>query len=208
MSSELEIERYDLVRSDQSCRGGGVACFVKNSISYNQKPNFCINTESIFIEIFLPKSKSVLIGILYRLSDKCDFVNCLEHTFSDTNVFEFQECYLLGDININLQSKDKEIFRCKPTNTINKDIKRYLILIPISFLPLVSKIIEKSNHFQIKDFLNKKKLISMYQSGFRMKHSTDLCLAQLIDFVATGVDKQMHTGMILVDLLKALNDPK
>ena len=48
----------------------------------------------------------------------------------------------------------------------------------------------------------------MYQSGFRMKHSTDLCLAQLIDFVATGVDKQMHTGMILVDLLKALNDPK
>ena len=48
----------------------------------------------------------------------------------------------------------------------------------------------------------------MYQSGFRMKHSTDLCLAQLIDFVATGVDKQMHTGMILADLLKALNDPK
>ena len=32
-------------------------------ISYNQKPNFCINTESIFIEIFLPKSKSVLIYI-------------------------------------------------------------------------------------------------------------------------------------------------
>ena len=70
----------------------------------------------------------------------------------------------------------------------------------ISFLPLVSKIIEKSIHFQIEDFLNKKKLIYMYQSGFRTNHSTDLCLAQLIDFVATGMDKQMHTGMILVDL--------
>ena len=33
--SELGIERYDLVRSDQSLRGGGVACFVENSISYN-----------------------------------------------------------------------------------------------------------------------------------------------------------------------------
>ena len=38
-----------------------------------------------------------------------------------------------------------------------------------------------------------------------MNHSTDLCLAQLIDFVATGMDKQMHTGMILVDLQKAFD---
>ena len=76
---------------------------------------------------------------------------------------------------------------------------------PISFLPLVSKIIEKSIHFQIEDFLNKKKLIYMYQSGFRTNHSTDLCLAQLIDFVATGMDKQMHTGMILVDLQEAFD---
>ena len=33
---------------------------------------------------------------------------------------------------------------------------------PISLLPLVSKIIEKSIHFQIEDYLNKKKLIYMY----------------------------------------------
>ena len=48
LSSELEIEGYDLVRSDRSRRGGGVACFVKNSISYNRKPNFCINTEYFY----------------------------------------------------------------------------------------------------------------------------------------------------------------
>ena len=45
----------------------------------------------------------------------------------------------------------------------------------------------------------------MYQVGFRTNHSTDLCLAQLIDFVATGMGKQMHTGMILVDLRKAFD---
>ena len=122
LSSEPEIEGYDLVRSDRSRRGGGVACFVENSISYNRKPNFCINTESVFIEIFLPKSKPVLSGILYRPPDKYDFLNCLERTFSDTNVFESQECYLLDDININLQPKDKEIFRHKLANTINKEI--------------------------------------------------------------------------------------
>ena len=122
LSSEIEIEGYDLVRSDRSRRGGGVACFVKNSISYNQKPNFCINAESIFIEIFLPRSKPFLIGMLYRSPDKYDFANCLECTFSNTNVFESQKCYLLGDFNINLQPKENEIFRHKSANTINKEM--------------------------------------------------------------------------------------
>ena len=51
LSSELNIEGYDLVRSDRSRRGGNVACFVKNSISYHRKPNFCINAVSIVIVI-------------------------------------------------------------------------------------------------------------------------------------------------------------
>ena len=36
---------------------------------------------------------------------------------------------------------------------------------PFSLLPLVSKTTEKSIHFQIEDYLKKKKLIYMYQSG-------------------------------------------
>ena len=76
---------------------------------------------------------------------------------------------------------------------------------PVSLLPLVSKIIVKSTHFQIEDYLNKKKLIFMYESWFKTNHSTDLCLAQSIDIVATGMDKQMHTSMILVQLQKAFN---
>ena len=43
----------------------------------------------------------------------------------------------------------------------------------------------------------------MYQSDFRTKHSIDFCLVQLIDFVLTGMDKQIHTSMILADLQKA-----
>ena len=120
--SELEIEGHGLVKSNRSRRGGGVACFVKNSISYNRKPNFCINIDSIFIEIFLSKSKPVLIGILYRSPNQYNFVNCLERTFGETNLFESHESYLLGDININLKPKDKEIFRQKSSNNINKEM--------------------------------------------------------------------------------------
>ena len=45
----------------------------------------------------------------------------------------------------------------------------------------------------------------MHQSGFRTNHSTDFFMAQLTDFISTGVDKQMHTGMTLVDLQKAFD---
>ena len=120
--ANLEIEGYDLARFEQSQRGGGMACFSKISVSYSWKPNFCINTKSNFVEIFLPKSKQVLIGILYRTPDKYNFVNCLERTFSDIKVTESQECYLLGDININLKPKDKEIFTNKSGNTVDKEI--------------------------------------------------------------------------------------
>ena len=42
LDNELKVEGYDLVRFDRSQREGGVACFVKNSISYNQ-----INVNSV-----------------------------------------------------------------------------------------------------------------------------------------------------------------
>ena len=45
----------------------------------------------------------------------------------------------------------------------------------------------------------------MFQAGFRTNHTTDICLTQLTDFVSTGMDKQMHTGMILVDLQKVFD---
>ena len=175
--SELEIEGYDLVRSERSRRGEGVAYFVKNSISYNPKPNFCVNTEIIFIAIFLPKSKPVLIDILYRLPDKYLFVNCLECTFSNTNAFESQECYLLGDINANLQPKGKEIFRHKSANTINKEIPHLT-----------------------KSYLEFCFTYSLEQTIARPTRVTDQT-ATLIDYILTNSpDKVSQSGVIDLDL--------
>ena len=105
--SKTEIERYDLLRLDPSRRGGGVACYIKKNLAYNYKHNFCKNTESIFIDIFLPKSKPILVGILYGLPEKNDFVKNLEETFTGCSILEKQDCYLLGDLNINLLHNGK-----------------------------------------------------------------------------------------------------
>ena len=61
-------------------------------------------------------------------------------------------------------NKLKPIFR-KGARTERKNYQ------PISLLLLVSKIIEKSIHSQIEDYLNTKKLIYMYQSGFSLLQS-------------------------------------
>ena len=52
LSSELEIDGYDLVRLDRSRRGGGVACYIKDLIAYKYKDRFCSNTASISVDIF------------------------------------------------------------------------------------------------------------------------------------------------------------
>ena len=44
----------------------------------------------------------------------------------------------------------------------------------------------------------------LYQSGFRKNHSTDTCLSYLTDKIRTGLDCGLLTGIILIDLQKAL----
>ena len=107
LSSELEVYGYNLVRLDRSRRGGGVSCHIKSSIAYSYKDSFCSNTESIFVNIFfLPKSNPILPGILYRPPNKSDFDKHI-NVFTETRVLDKKDCYLLGDLNINLTLDEK-----------------------------------------------------------------------------------------------------
>ena len=64
MDSELNIEGYDLIRSDRNRRGGGVSCYIKKDRHYNVRANCPTNFENIFLDLLLPNSKPILIGIL------------------------------------------------------------------------------------------------------------------------------------------------
>ena len=50
-----------------------------------------------------------------------------------------------------------------------------------------------------------KNLLYSYQSVFRKKHSTDFCFYYLNDKILKGFDNGLVTGMILIDLQKALD---
>ena len=64
---------------------------------------------------------------------------------------------------------------------------------PISVLPLVSKIMEKVVQVQLVNYINENKLLSIYQSGFRKKHSTETAAVYLVDTIlAQWIDKTIQ----------------
>ena len=64
LSSEIQIENYDLIRSDRNRYSGGVACFIRNDLSYNTKSFLSSEIENIFIEIFY-LIQSLLFWVLF-----------------------------------------------------------------------------------------------------------------------------------------------
>ena len=65
---ELEIEGYSLIRKDRSyANGGGVAVYIKNKFAFSHRPEFeTVNLQSLWLELKIPKSKSLLISVVYR----------------------------------------------------------------------------------------------------------------------------------------------
>ena len=59
----------------------------------------CVNI-SIFVDIYLPKSEPIPLGIWYRPPNKSDFVKPINVVLTETGILHKQECYLLGDWSI------------------------------------------------------------------------------------------------------------
>ena len=76
---------------------------------------------------------------------------------------------------------------------------------PISLLPVVSKIFEKVVHDQMIDYLAQYNILYKYQSGFRTKHSTDLCLSYLNNKTLKGFENGLFSGIVLIHLQKTFD---
>ena len=102
LDNEVKINGYELKRADSNRQGGGVACYIRKDLSFNVRENFSIDLENIFFDLLLPKSKPILIGIIYRPPDSSGFLEKLNAAISKTENFDSQEVFILGDLNIDL----------------------------------------------------------------------------------------------------------
>ena len=78
----------------------------------------------IFIEIFLPHSKPLVVHTIYRPPSEGSFTEKITEHFSKVNTND-TEIYILGDFNINLFSKQNYIFHQTNTQSMSPKVKNY-----------------------------------------------------------------------------------
>ena len=72
-----------MIRNDRNREGGGVCIYVKSTLAFNVRSDLNDpKLEALWVEILLPKSKSILIGVCYRPPEQSDFLNYFEPVFT------------------------------------------------------------------------------------------------------------------------------
>ena len=66
LEPDIEIDNYKILQCDRNRHGGGVACYIRKDLSYNIISVFPSEIESVFFEIWLPNSKLITAGNIYR----------------------------------------------------------------------------------------------------------------------------------------------
>jgi len=111
--NEINIPGYNILRKDRSRNGGGVLAYIKDDLSFNIRDDLKSSNETIFFEIFLPHTRPILIGIVYRPPSDSKFLEVFHSTLENGKEFDNQEVYILGDMNINMD----------PSNINNANIR-------------------------------------------------------------------------------------
>ena len=90
LTSEIQIDEYDLLCCDRNRHGGGVAGYTRNDLSYNVKSYFPKDIENIFFELLLPNTKPIVVGAIYRPPNQTDFMEIFDENLSkvDKNYIE------------------------------------------------------------------------------------------------------------------------
>ena len=79
--SKIEIDGYNILRFDRKRHGGGVASYVRNDLSFTKRNYFPHDIEIIFMEIFLPKTKPMTVGMVYRPPSQISFLETMNEHF-------------------------------------------------------------------------------------------------------------------------------
>ena len=64
--TDILLDNYCLIRKDRSRHGGGVALYVKNSVSFESVSHPGNELEVIFIKIKLKRTNPLYLGVIYR----------------------------------------------------------------------------------------------------------------------------------------------
>ena len=99
--AEIYVEGYIIVPCDRDRKGGGVACYIKHDICFSSKNILSKKIEIIFVDLLLPKTKPISVGIVYRPPKDTKLLQLFVEILNFVNILE-NEIFVLGDMNINI----------------------------------------------------------------------------------------------------------
>ena len=79
---------------------------------------------------------------------------------------------------------------------------------PISLLPIVSKVCEKTALDQLTSYLTEKQRLASNQSGNKKWHSTETSLISTTDAILRAIDQTKATAVVYLDMSKAFDSIK
>ena len=111
---------------------------------------------------------------------------------------------------INLSIKQKTVPECTKHAKVTPIHKKKSKLEignyrPVSVLPAISKLLERSILVQVEKFCMSHSLMYEFQSGFRKSFSTDTCLIYLHDYIRSEISKGRFVGLLMLDVQKAFD---
>ena len=119
LDPEIYTENYEILRFDRN-RHGGVACCIRSDVIYKLNSFLPNEIENITLDILMPQTKSITVGIIYRPPNQSKFLDIFEENLPILNT-NYREIYFLGHFNINLFKNGKYIFQKSSSNNKNLD---------------------------------------------------------------------------------------
>ena len=80
------IKGYNIIRCDWNRKGRRVVCYISSRICYNAKNCISNEIENIFIELLIPKTKPISVGIIYKPPDQLRFLETLSDSLNKLNI--------------------------------------------------------------------------------------------------------------------------
>ena len=101
--------------------------YINSNISYNPCHDVGTDFESVWVELFLPKTKPILVGVCYRPPTDTNFYELLELACNNCSHFYQNECILFGDFNTDYKA-------INPTTPMCQHLKPFMSMFDLQQL--------------------------------------------------------------------------
>ena len=85
--SEISIPNYSLIRKDRNRKGGGVACYIRSDICFNNQNYLSDEIENISYDLLLPQAKPIFVALVYKPPTDNHFLDYLSKRLNDFNPY-------------------------------------------------------------------------------------------------------------------------